>query len=130
MDILDFTYDLEKRTKGVKVPLGKDAYLLIAESETPEFWEVHRTIRESVASPEDDLTLEQQQDVLCRTFAECVLLGWEGLTENGEPVEYSKEKAVEWLSAKDKERFFNKVYAESKKFANFKAERLEKEKKP
>lgn len=130
MDILDFTYDLEKRVKGVRIPVGKDAYLIIAESETPEFWEAYRRISTEITGDTEQPTIEQSKEIYCKTLSECVLLGWGGITENGEPIEYSKEKAYEWLRAEDKEKFFDKVISESKRFSNFQAERIEKEKKP
>lgn len=39
--------------------------------------------------------------IITRATVECILLGWENLTEGGEPVAYSKEAAMNYLSDPD-----------------------------
>lgn len=130
MDILELTYDLKKRTEGVKIPLGGDAYLLIAEHGTPAFYEAYTNHKKDHEQTGGDLDLKALTEIYCKSVVDAVLLGWGGLSEGGEDVPYSKEKALEWLLDPAKEPLAKKVEEESKKFANFKAERLEDEKKP
>lgn len=53
------------------------------------------------------LTDEQLSVCLKEVLHETVLKDWRGLTDNGEPVKYSKEQAKEWIMSKNGERFAN-----------------------
>lgn len=48
--------------------------------------------------------------VLGQCMAEFILLGWENITDNGEPVPYSKDMATKWLTDPDFEAFRTAVY--------------------
>jgi len=123
MDILELTYDLKKRTEGVKILLGGDAYLLIAGVDTAEYTATYgKYLNELKESKENAVAA---QEALCRALADHVLIGWEGITEKGEEVAYSKDKAFEWLMDPAKEKFFSLIYTEASNFDNFKAEALD-----
>jgi hypothetical protein len=130
MDILEFTDDLEKKTKGVKVFLNreKSAYIVVAAWGTAAFWESFRKHKEAICADADNGTEKELSRALASAVADTVLLGWEGITDEGKDIKYSKEKAIEWLSDPAKERFFEKVRDEAVKAENFKAQRLQKEK--
>lgn len=42
-------------------------------------------------------------------LAEVVLKGWRGLTSDGEPVEYDRQKASEWILSRNGDRFASLV---------------------
>lgn len=44
-----------------------------------------------------------------RAMVECILLGWENLTEGGDPVPYSKERAMDYLADSDFRVFYDAV---------------------
>jgi hypothetical protein len=129
VDILGFQDDLEKKSNGVKVSLGGDAFLLVAAFGTAAFYESMRVNRERIAEDPTNASIEENSNAYVIAFAETILLGWGGITENGVDVEYSREKATEWLSDPAKSRFFEKVEEESRSIENFRAEIADKEKK-
>jgi len=67
---------------------------------------------------EDEATAE-----LLRIYAETILLGWEGLEEGGETLEYSKDTAIRLLE--EYPDFFRLVRAEASKIEWFRAKQIE-----
>lgn len=57
------------------------------------------------------LPLEKQEQIMCKCMAETVLLGWEGLTMDGEPIEYSKDMAYTLLTTPGAEEFRDLISA-------------------
>lgn len=51
------------------------------------------------------LTTEQNTRVVQEVLAEVVLKDWQGLTQNGQPLPYSKELALQWLTSRNGEKF-------------------------
>ena len=129
MDILSYADDLAKKKDGVKIPLSKDAYVLVAAAGTPGFYEAMLASRNRIAEDPENATPDENKLAYVEAFADAVLLGWGGITENGEDVEYSREKAIEWLSDPAKERFMEMIEAEARSIENFRARAIEKEKK-
>lgn len=55
------------------------------------------------------LTNEQLANCTREVLAEVVLKNWEGLTQDGKPVEFSPELAAKWILSRNGERFTGMV---------------------
>lgn len=53
---------------------------------------------------------EQAKQIHKEALAEEALLDWDGLTNNGEPVPYSKEQAIAWLTKRNGDKLANVVH--------------------
>lgn len=69
----------------------------------------NRAIPRRDREPDGSLKPEAALRVLRETLLEIVLLDWDGITENGEPVPYSKERAEELLTDPDYVSFADAV---------------------
>ena len=49
--------------------------------------------RHAGASGLNELSTDLMNDLAIDLYAKCILLGWQGLEENGQPVTYSQENA-------------------------------------
>ena len=100
MDIVkQYATDKELETSGVWIDLGKGAKVLVARLQNP----AHKARLREVLKPYkrkinrgvvDD---EIPDDLINQVLAETILLNWEGIEENGSPVDYSVAKATEFL---------------------------------
>jgi len=116
MDLNNVRLDLEKEVAGVWVPVDATTDLLIGSINGPTY---RKALREKMRAELEQLKgKELDEDAIERMTVECladhILLGWRGLTEGGELVEYSKEKAKELLS--------NPVYRQFREFVSNKAD--------
>lgn len=100
MDIGRFRTDLDREVEGVWVDIGKGAKLKIARIGNPKYKEVFseqaKPYRRQIRS--GNLSDEVAERILAKSLAETVLLDWEGLEENGEPLPYSKKAALDLLT--------------------------------
>lgn len=109
MELNKIKQDLELESQGIwKAYRGTDFKCRIARIGNPRFEEASRELRQQARiraiAEGDDLDsadINQSMDDLAEIVAKCVLLDWEGLTENGEEVKYSPAKAVELLKRRD-----------------------------
>ena len=63
---------------------------------------------------------DEANKILAEVYAECVVLGWEGVTDRaGVPLAYSKEACVRLFT--DLPDLFQEVIAESQRLQNFRA---------
>ncbi len=73
---------------------------------------------------QDQETLDLLEELTQEAFAETVILGWEGMTdEAGEPLSFSKDAAVKLF--KDMPDLWSEIRDMAMKMANFQAEALE-----
>lgn len=100
-DISNTFIDDKAAENGVRVPFYEDAVLIIASSENPKY---RAALAKSARANKIKLDGEPHADtvrmttqITCKAMADHILLGWEGITEGGQPVEYSKAKAYEYL---------------------------------
>lgn len=103
MDLSTFDVNDKLSIEGKWVPIGKDAKLRVARLNN----ENYRAYVKKATSPykgamragqvDEDLMTE----IIIQAAARHILLGWEGLTENKEPVPYSVPKAEELLRNKE-----------------------------
>lgn len=106
---LDFIkQDLELEQGGVWVSYaGTDFECRIARIGNPDFESKARELRQQakiqmlIDGKTDEKTAADQLKTLLPIVADHILLDWRGLTSKGEPVPYSKEKAVELLGRRD-----------------------------
>lgn len=68
----------------------------------------------------DAFPKEQQALLVKQAVAETVVLGWEGVEDEGTPVPFSPEAALELF--KKYEKFFEEVLQQAQSFANYREE--------
>ncbi len=100
MDISKERIDAVKSKDGVWYTLDSETSLLIANATSKHYQNVLRgKMRQHLKELRTNtLTDEVQDSLTTETIAECVLLDWKGLKENGEDIVYSPEKALEILN--------------------------------
>jgi len=91
--------DRKKESEGVKVFLDDTTWLLVARIDNPRYREaaMKLSLQQRRAIQSGRLSAEKQQEIMADIYADAILLGWDGLTENGAPVEYSKANAKRLL---------------------------------
>lgn len=100
MDIVkQFGTDERLELEGIWVKLAHDARIKVARRGNPRFRELlqrklapYRQAAVNNAVPEEDY-----ERILLDVAAETLLLDWEGLTEKGAAVPYSRETALRYL---------------------------------
>jgi nitric oxide synthase oxygenase domain/subunit len=103
MDISQFKTDIQLEANGVWVDVGKGTKLCVARMYNPR----HKDALRAALKPYkrqiqfDAMDDELGDEIVVGIMAQTILLGWEGMTENGEAVPYSYDKAVEFLKIKD-----------------------------
>ena len=121
MDIIaTFTTDEKLEAEGKWFPLSKTAKVLVARSGNDKYMSV---LRQKMKEAQIDLSAGEEaeklaEDVLIDVMAETLLLGWEGITQDGKPVPYSREQARTYLRLKD---FRKKIAGFSDNFEAFRA---------
>lgn len=124
MEVSKYKLDNKKTDDGVWVPIEHDkdgnvlAQLLIARANNTKFQEYLRILskphtRQIQAGIVDDNLLV---DLVRKATAKHILLGWEGLTQNGKKLNYSQSVAEELLKM---DYFSELVDAASKDMALF-----------
>lgn len=104
MDIIaTFTTDDKLETEGKWFPLSKTAKVLVARSGNDKYLSA---LRQKMKEAQIDMSAGEEaeklaEDVLIDVMAETLLLGWEGLTQDGKAVPYSREQARTYLRIKD-----------------------------
>lgn len=98
VDISKIRVDAEAERTGRWVSWDHGIQLRIARMNTPAFQERMRELSQPNIEKIRDGDKDLIRAVTIECVAECVLLDWKGLEDGGEPLEYSKEKAVELLS--------------------------------
>lgn len=114
LDIFNtFATDQSKERDGAWVEIGQDAWLLVARSTNRKFL---KATDDEIKEHKDALAKEGpeadklQEEILARTFAEGLLLGWKGIAWKGKAdVPYSKELAVEMLRLPDFRRVVARI---------------------
>ena len=111
MDLSQKRIDLDKQKNGVWYQLDKDTRLLVGRVASPYYKEVLRQnfLPYQAEVRAGTLPEKTRDEITVKTLAEVVLLNWEGLTENGEVVPYSREKAEAILGDPSLEWFREQV---------------------
>src|SRR6059036_496501 len=100
-----FRTDPSRETKGVEVHLGEDFHVMVARSgnraSVAKYRELMSDPAVALASRANNLTDEQMNRIVIEVTANCILVGWRGLTQDGKEVPYSVAKAKELLAVPD-----------------------------
>jgi len=124
MDILElFTTDQDLEKNGVWVEIGSEGEsVLIARLYNPAYNARIREVMEPYKQKVSKTSEAESLDIMAAIEAETILLGWEGFTEDGKNVPYSREKAKEYLQLKDFRALINKI---ASNMETFKAQQME-----
>lgn len=98
-----YTPDPVLSVEGADLDLGEGVRLKVALWMNPAF---SAALQKATAKPETARKLErgelpaaEDRDMMDEVIARTILVGWEGLEENGKPIAYSPERARELLKA-------------------------------
>lgn len=99
MDLNKFTTDLELEEDGKWVPLDNDSRIRVARVGNKRYKQKFTELSAPhvVAIRNKTISDEVADMLLATSLGYTVLVGWEGLTIDGEMVEYSHDKATEIL---------------------------------
>ena len=114
-DINQIMTDVKKENEGVWTEFAIGIELLIARARNPKYQECLRNKTENVRVDlrKEDFDEKEFADILLQVRAETVLLGWKNIEEDGQPVPYSKEKAMEYFRNPGLKDFYKFVVAVS-----------------
>lgn len=107
-----YSTDPDLETNGVWVDIGDGSKILVARLNNPEYAAMltARTkpyMRQMGAGTMDP---KQSADILMDVYAATILLDWEGVTEDGEDVPYSRATAKQYLTDfKDFRKLVNEI---------------------
>ena len=110
-----FLTDKSKENQGVWVDLGEGARLLIARHGNERFKLRYQELTAPYAAAIRTKTLSEAvaEKILKQILAETILLDWEGIVDDdGNPVPYSVEKAMEFLDIPDFRSFVEEMSKE------------------
>ncbi len=128
-DINRFRADLDKEKNGTWIldRASGVSFLIAYIDRNPDFQETLRVAVEQrkVLFNVKELNEDQHLDAFREAVAKTILLDWKDLTENGQPVPYSWEKAYEWFKDPEMWRLPDFIVAESRKESNFRKELVE-----
>lgn len=120
MDIFyAFATDAALETQGTWFNLSKDTKLKIARAGNTEYVNLLRKKLEDSRidlDSKDDESNARAEKMMIEVMADTILLGWEGLSYQGSPLEYNKANAIKLLQHKD---FRRKVTGFSESFEAF-----------
>jgi hypothetical protein len=100
MDLFEqFAIDEKKEIEGVWVPSGKGSQVLVARYPNKKFEAAFDRMSKPYQGGRRGASLPEDvgEKIFLRAFAEHVLLGWEGITDEGKPVTYSPREAERLL---------------------------------
>lgn len=120
-----FSTDQQLEITGRWFNFGEKARVKIARQNNPKNREAVRRVfapyREAtIGGAHDDTTAVK---LLIEVMADSILVGWEGLTEKGQPLPYSKENAVRLLT--NLPNFRDWVVTQAQRMENFKDKSME-----
>ena len=101
MDIFKkYATDEKLEEDGTWTEIGPKTRLLVARLGNPRYRAAFKRLSRPYQAQIDRNSLpeEIQEQILIKSLAETVLLGWEGLEEGGQPLAYSKETALRLLT--------------------------------
>ena len=120
--------DLDKELQGAWVPYAGDIVLKIARWNNERCQEAYRKLleRRKVLLDAKELTDEQRIDVQKEAASQTILLDWKGVEDDdGQPIPYSSDTALEWFRDKELWRLWNFVFMQSFEEENFRKEQIQ-----
>jgi len=122
MDLIKIASDPQKELEGTEVtPWDDETVLVIARYNNSKFRNMQARLMEPHirAAGRKGVSTEQANEILSKCIAKTILLGWRNLSLEGQPVEYSEEKALELLRDERLADFKETVMAEAQDFENY-----------
>lgn len=119
----DNVQPITKETRRVELPLGAAVVGFTVSYCDPRSAEYLR-VKSKYSKPYrklievEALPPERDREIVINTFVECCLTGWDGITSNGNPVEYSVEAARDLLTQSP--TTFYSLTEEAQELGNFK----------
>lgn len=101
MRINSFQTDKDLENGGVWVPIEDGAELKVARTGNRAYRKLFTRLTRPYQRQIDSNRMPEElsESIIVEVMANTVLLGWKGMEEDGVAVEYSVEKAMEWLKA-------------------------------
>lgn len=98
-DIRSVMTDVDMEVHGAWVPFYDGIEFLIARARNPKYVEFLKKELEEYRDIQRANALDPKilEEALLKSRANCILLGWKNIEEDGKPVEYSHEKAMEYF---------------------------------
>lgn len=116
MELNEYKTDEKLEVEGTWIDYGDDGKFLIARLGNHKFNERHEALRKKYKGK---LSNKQQKEITIQAMAETIFLGFEGITENGIPLEDTLENRKKILSVRDVSDW---IVEASRDMENFKAE--------
>lgn len=127
MDLGKFRSNLDLESEGVWVELGEDARIKVARMNNPRHASALRRLTKPYRRQIEAGTLNEDiaYRVIGEAMAEGILLDWQGLTENGEPLKYSPKAARDLLTNPQLRDFRAQIEAAANDAEQFRLEEIE-----
>jgi len=119
--------DLSKQNEGTWVDFIMNIRLKIARSRNPKYNDLIRKLTENmrIDMREGKFDNKEFNEILIRVRAETILLDWENIDEDGQPVPYSVEKAMEYFRNPELNDFYTFVVGISESAEAYKKDLVE-----
>lgn len=125
-DINSLRTNEDKENQGVWRDLGNGAKLLLARLGNAEFSKMFAELTQPYAETGTKVPVEVQKDISVKCLARTVLLGWEGIYDGEDELEYSYDNAVRVLTeVKDFRELVMKLAGDLDAYKDKKDEELE-----
>ena len=126
MELNDVRVDPVKVDEGVWIDIPAGGRLKIARWNNRAFLTLQSRLvdEHNQKTNGKEISSEQGRDFLNKVVSETILLDWEGLTQDGKPLPYSKEKCYEILSDPSLMDFRDDVVLKAQLQANYRADSL------
>ena len=113
----EFSFDETLSVEGVWVPIGDGAELLVARMNNSKYRKHLRRALLPYTRRGGTMSEKQNREVLADATANCILLDWKGMSEDGNKLKYSVEEAKRLFS--DYEDFFQLTIAIASDHENY-----------
>lgn len=122
-DLSNYRTDPSLKKEGVWIDLGGGARVKIASFDNEDFTAQFRKMVEPYSKMGQEVPDEEQTRIMVFCTARFVILDWEGIYDGEEQLPYTVENAERVLT--EIEFFRDRVIAEARKYANFRAGNVE-----
>lgn len=115
-----FATDEQKEVEGAWIPLSETARIRIARMGNPQYAACVKRLALPFRSGgvlDEDIPDSVWKQITREAAAETILVDWEGVTRDGEPLPYSKEEALKLLTAR--KDFYGLVLTAAQNMDNF-----------
>ncbi len=97
MELTKYAIDEQREVGGIWVETSASGRLLVARAGNPRATAMFERLSKPYQSNRGGIPKDIEETLYLRVMARHILLGWEGVTEGGQPVEYSPEAAEKLL---------------------------------